>query len=466
MAPARLSLARVLAYASPGIAFSLFIAPFPAIMATFYATYTAATTAGIATILLATRLTDAFFDLGVGYWSDATRTRLGPRKPWLIAGMVAGVAAFAITFQPPPDAGLAYFTVAIVLYYLAIGMFGIPWVAWCGELATDYTERSRLAAYNTLALLVGGVAFLLLPNVLALPAIELVRTTEIDRPMMALYGWIGLCAFPPLVALAVLCLPHGAARPATGTTVRQMLVAARGNRPFAVLLAADVMTQLAWGVTYGVLFIALDKYFGLGAKVALILLAATFAQIVAIPACTAVAKRIGKHRTWGWASICGAAMSPVFLLFPPDGQASVPLITLVIGISSVFGTPNMMFPMAIVSDVADYDQLRSGENRNGSYYALRLLVVKACFAIGGSLALYLLAGFGFDPKTHANSEFARHGMLFTLVAVPNLMFLAAGFILLRFPIDARRHGIIRRRIDRRITAAAARTGRPASPGCA
>jgi GPH family glycoside/pentoside/hexuronide:cation symporter len=205
-----------------------------------------------------------------------------------------------------------------------------------------------------------------------------------------------------------------------------------------------------------VLFIALDKYYGLGSKVALILLVATFAQILAVPACAAIARRIGKHRTWGWASILGAVCGPLFLLFPPDGQANIPLLMLLMAVSSAFGTPNMMFPVPMVNDIADYDQLKSGETRNGSYYALRLLIYKATFAIGGSIGLYMLSAVGFDPKLHANSEFARHGLLFTLVVVPNLMFLAAGFILLRFPIDARRHAIIRRRIDARTERAARR----------
>jgi Na+/melibiose symporter-like transporter len=114
----------------------------------------------------------------------------------------------------------------------------------------------------------------------------------------------------------------------------------------------------------------------------------------------------------------------------------------------------MMFPMAMISDIADYDAMKSGQNRNGSYYALRLLIVKATFAVGGSVGLYMLAAVGFDPKTHLNTEFARHGLLFTLVAVPNLLFLGAGVILLRFPIDARRHAVIRRWIDRRAARAA------------
>jgi Na+/melibiose symporter-like transporter len=439
----------VLAYAAPGLAYALFVPPFPAILATFYATHTAAGAAAIATVLLLTRVTDAFVDIGIGYASDATRTRLGARKPWMIGGTLVGMAAFAVAFHPPEDAGIGWFILAIVLYYLTIGTFDIPWRSWAGELATDYAERSRLAAYLTLTVLVGGVAFLLLPNVLALPALGMVETAEFDRRLMAILGWVGIVALPLLVLPALLFVPHGAGPNVATTPISAMLRAARGNRPFWMLAAADVCTQLGWGITYGVLFIALDRYWGLGAQIALLLLVATFAQILVVPLCMSAARRFGKHRTWGWSSILGAATGMAFLLVPPDGQANVWLVMGLIAVVSALGTPNMIFPMAIVNDIADYDRLRSGENRNGSYYALRLLIYKAAFALGGSLGLYLLAAVGFDPRLETHSEFARQGLVFTLVVLPNLLFVAAGIVLLRFPLDARRHSVIRRRIEAR-----------------
>jgi Na+/melibiose symporter-like transporter len=447
--PAGLPRRQVLAYAAPGLAYALFVPPFPAILATFYAMHTAVSAATIATVLLVTRISDAFVDVGIGYASDATRTRLGARKPWMIVGTLLGVAAFAVAFHPPPDAAAGYFVVAIVLYYLTIGTFDIPWRSWAGELATDYAERSRLAAYLTLTLLVGGVAFLLLPNLLALPALGIVETAEFDRRMMAVLGWVGMVALPLLVLPAVLFVPHQSEPRVATTPVSAMLRAARGNRPFRVLAVADVCTQLAWGITYGVLFIALDRYWGLGARVALLLLVATFAQILVVPVCMAAARRFGKHRTWGWSSILGAVAGMAFLLVPPDGQAHIGLVAALMAVVSALGTPNMIFPMAMVSDIADYDRLKSRENRNGSYYALRLLIYKAAFALGGSLGLYMLAAVGFDPRVEVHSEFARQGLLLTLVVLPNLLFVVAGIVLLRFPIDARRHAVIRRRIEAR-----------------
>ena len=55
--------------------------------------------------MLVARLLDAVAVPGIGYWTDRTHTRIGPRKPWMLAGSLLGVAAFAVFFMPPKDAG-------------------------------------------------------------------------------------------------------------------------------------------------------------------------------------------------------------------------------------------------------------------------------------------------------------------------------------------------------------------------
>ncbi len=436
------------AYAMPGLAISLLISPFPAIISAFYARYTAATTAGIALVLLATRFTDILIDPSIGYLSDATLSPWGARKPWLVGGVVVGVIAFAILFRPSPDVGNGYFAIGMLLYYLALAVIDIPLRSWAGEMAPDYRERSRIAGRLTFMLLLGGVAFFALPNILALPQIGLAKTAEIDRPMLSLLGWIGMALLPATVALAVAIAPSGRTVAHKRERLIEMMKTVRLNRPFWLFLGADILTQIAWGLTYAVLFIALETYYGLGDKVALVILVATFAQILAIPLCLAVSSRFGKHLTWGWASIGIAAITPVLFLFPPHGAANFGLLCLYIGVNSALGAPNMIFPMAMLSDIADYDTLKTRQNRNGSYYALHLVAYKGAFAIGNALGFFMLSVVQYNPKIAYNPPFATWGMLSMLAIVPAVLFLGAGLFLLVYPINAKRHAIIRRRIGR------------------
>ena len=445
--------AKVLAaYAMPGLGMALLISPFPALITAFYAKHTEATTAGIATVMLFARIFNGAIDPFIGYASDATRSRFGPRKPWLALGALLAVPAFALAYMPPENAGNLYMFFAMVAFYLALSAIDIPLKSWSAEISTDYAQRSRISASITLTLLAGGVLFLMLPE--ALKALGIVESTRMDRPMMALFGWIGMVLLPLGVALALWLVPVGALHRGDRYTVREMLAVVVANAPYRLFLAADWLIGIAWGVTYAVLFIAMDNYYGFGDKVGLLLLVATAAQIACLPLCTWLGARFGKHRTWATASLLTAATGPMMLFFPPDGQASLPLMLLFMAVVSSFGTPQMIFPAAMIGDLSDFGALRTKRSQTGTYFAIRSLIYPAAGAFGTSIAFFAMSAVGYEPSSKVNSESATQGMLWTLALLPAALNAVSGWLLLRFPITRRRHAAIRRRIDRRMATGA------------
>jgi glycoside/pentoside/hexuronide:cation symporter, GPH family len=441
-------LRQLLLYSAPGFALALLIPPFPAMMAAFYAKYTAATTAGIATALLAARLIDAVAVPLIGYLSDRTRSSLGPRKPWMIGGALVGIAAFWVFFRPPPSAGELYFFAGACLYYVTFALLDIPQRAWAAELTPDYDQRSRIAAFLTVSVLAGGVAFMFLPELLALPAIGVVATPALDNRMMGILGLAGMVLLPATVLLAVLGVPRGAVAAAPSSSLREMFDTVRHNQPFWLYVGADALTQIGYGCFYAVLFVALDSHFGLGERIPIILVTVVGVQLLAVPLCVRVAKSLGKHRTWAWAWLIHAMLAPLGFLFQP-GEFDFKVFLLYASVLTVLQAPQMVFPMAIVADIVDYDTLKSGQNRAGSYFSIRTLCNMSVSALGSALGFYVLALVGYDPKTAANAPDAVAGMLVNLLVLPGVFFVLAALLLFRFPIDARRHAIIRRRIDSR-----------------
>jgi Na+/melibiose symporter-like transporter len=443
-----LPLRHLLLYSAPGLALALLIPPFPALMAAFYAKYTAATTAGIATALLVARLLDAVAVPLIGYLSDRTRSRLGPRKPWMMGGALVGVVAFWVFFRPPTGAGDMHFFVGACLYYVTFALVDIPQRAWAAELTPDYNQRSRIAAFLTVSVLAGGVAFMFLPELLALPAVGVVATSALDNRMMEILGVVGMVLLPATVLLAVLGVPRGAVSPAPSSSLREMFEAVRHNKPFWLYVAADALTQIGYGCFYAVLFVALDSHFGLGEQIPIILVTVVGVQLLAVPLCLRVARHLGKHRTWAWAWVIHAVLMPLGFLFRP-GEFELGWFMLYASVLTVLQAPQMVFPMAIVADIVDYDTLRSRQNRAGSYFSIRTLCNMGVSALGSALGFYVLALVGYDPKISTNSSTAVLGMLVDLLILPGVFFVLAALLLFRFPIDARRHAIIRRRIDSR-----------------
>lgn len=452
------------AYALPGIPLSLLISPFPALLMAFYAKHTEATTAGIATAILIARILNGVIDPPIGYLSDRTRGRLGPRKPWLIGGALFSILAFWAAYMPPEGAGTLWFAFGIISFYVAHSLIDTPYRTWSGEISPDYAQRSRIAGAQTLALLVGGVLFLALPEILSLPAVGILKTSALDRDAMRIMGLIGMVLMPAAILIAVLVVPVGTITRGESFGILEMRTVFTRNGPFRRFIAADVVSAIGWAVSYALITITLDDYFGFGDKVVMFLLVATAAQLLGIPICSRLAVRFGKHKVYAWGQMLNGALLPIYLLFPPGGQANFALMLAFGAFISALGTPNMMFPVAMLSDMADYDCLKTRQARPGIYFAMRTLLNPAGGAIGGALGFYMLSLVGFDPGARTNSAAATWGMLATATFIPMGCFLFSGWLMRAYPITGRRHAAIRRAIARRGMVVAAVGGEPSAVG--
>lgn len=88
-----------------------------------------------------------------------------------------------------------------------------------------------------------------------------------------------------------------------------------------------------------------------------------------------------------------------------------------------------------------------GLNRAGNYFSVFTMLEKGLIAVAGSIGFWMLAAFSFDAKAAEFTPMAEFGLLFTVGVMPAIFFVAGGVMLWFFPLDARRHEIIRRRID-------------------
>lgn len=446
-AGARASWMTRLAYAAPGLPLALLISPFPALLMAFYAKHTEATTAGIATIVLFARIFNGVIDPPIGFLSDNTKTAWGPRKPWMIAGAIVAMLAFQVAYSPPADAGNAYFAFAIVSFYLAHSLIDTPYRTWSGEISDDYNERSRLAGAATIALLVGGIGFLAVPEVLAQTGV--LKSAELDREAMAILGTIGIVMMPIGILIACVAAPVGVVVRGEPYRVSEMRTVFTRNGPFRRFIGADFVSQVGWAASYALMAVILDNYYGYGDKVVLFLLVATGAQIAAVPVCAALAERFGKHSVYAWCQIANGLALPCYLLFPPDRQADFNAMLAFGAAISALGTPNMMFPQAILSDVADYDTWKSRQARAGTFFSMRTLLAPAGGAVGGALGFYALSIVGFDPAAKVNTDAATTGMLAAAIGIPAVCFVLSGALMLRYPITARRQAALRARLLRR-----------------
>lgn len=435
----------LITYSLPGIGSSILNPQFQSLVLAFYAMHTNVTATGIATVLLLTRIFDAITDPVMGYLTDRTNTRFGARKPWIALGAVISVPAVYAVFIPPDDANNTYLLFAFLLFYVSYTMINIPLRSWGSDLSPDYDERSRIATALVMALLMGGLLYVLLPIILSLPWIGMFETAEFNRDMMAVLGVAGMILMPCTLLISVWLTPVG--RHLSGQTSSPLVVLrnAAKNKPFLTFLFAFTMSGLAFGSFSAVVLIMISRYFGFSAEVPIFLVMVTLAQVSILPLWTKLSARVDKHLAWSIAWLLHALLLPLIWLMDP---AATPFwLFLVYGIAvSAVQAPHMAFALAMLSDIVDYDTLRSKEVRAGSYFSLLSLFNKGANAVGAALAFYLLGWVGYDAKLSTNTEWANFGLLMANNGIPAVLCAISALIMLRYGLTRRKHGIIRRRL--------------------
>jgi GPH family glycoside/pentoside/hexuronide:cation symporter len=173
--------------------------------------------------------------------------------------------------------------------------------------------------------------------------------------------------------------------------------------------------------------------------------------IVFLPGWIAIARRAGKKAAWlASMAVNTGAFIGVFFLGPGDAAIYGVLVFL----SGIGFGATLAIPSAIQADVIDYDELMTGERREGQYIGLWSIAKKLAAAVGVGAGLSILGMVGYTPNVEQTAQVQF--TLRTLYAlVPSVCNMIAFFIALAYPITSSMHREIRSAIAQR------KEGRPA-----
>ena len=164
--------------------------------------------------------------------------------------------------------------------------------------------------------------------------------------------------------------------------------------------------------------------------------------IVFLPAWIVVARRTGKKLAWlASMAVNTGAFIGVFFLGPGDAAIYGVLVFL----SGIGFGATLAIPSSIQADVIDYDELLTGERREGQYIGLWSISKKLAAAIGIGAGLTILGWAGYVPNAAQPPQVVY--VLRTLYAlVPSICNMIGFCIALAYPIDGNLHREIRQAI--------------------
>ncbi len=425
---------RLVAYGALALPLAALNLPLYVFLPTFWASEVGLGLAAVGLALLAARLIDTVTDPLIGELSDRTRSRLGRRRPWVLAGAPLVAVGMWMLFHPPAGAGAATLFLWSCVAYLGWTMVTLAYTAWGAELSGDYHERTRITTFRE-AFVIAGVAI-----GASLPAL---LGGEVELGVILHWLALGVLALLPICLVGVVRLiPEWPAPPSATANVRAEFRHIWANRPFRTLVGAFFLNSLANGLPATLFLLFAEQRLEAGAATGWLLLVYFLSGILAAPLWLQISYRVGKHRAW-LASILWACL--VFAFVPLLGPGDIGWFMLICALSGASLGADLALPAAMQADVVDLDRTLSGRARTGFFFAIWSMVTKLSLALAVGIAFPVLALVGFDTAG-GNGPLALWTLTILYGLAPIPFKLAAAWLVAQFSLDAAAHAHVRARL--------------------
>ena len=165
-----------------------------------------------------------------------------------------------------------------------------------------------------------------------------------------------------------------------------------------------------------------------------------------VPVWLKLSRRFGKKRLWVFALAVSSVGYGGFFLLEQGDLVLLSVLAATIGVGG--GCGQIMGP-SLQADVIDYDEYRTGERKEGSYFAVWSFVQKSAGALGLMLVGFALQLSDFEPNVE-QSELTKRVMLAMFSIFPAVCFGIAALALRRFQLTGEEYTRIRSELDRRL----------------
>lgn len=430
----------------------------------FY-TQTVGLNASLAGIALALSvLWDGVSDPLMGVLSDRTESRWGRRRPYIAVGSVFLGLTIGLLFSPPNcDEQWLLFAYLLGTYLTvntAMTVLSVPHLALGGELSAHPPDRTEIFGwrllYSNLGILLGMVVPAVLLEALVggsgMGSAEISPETNADSLTVAntylataraLSAW-GIGALVAVSGLATFWITGSPSLPKkehlTHNSKFSLLLLVRNFREvlqnpiFLPLLLAFVIAT--FGRTFNTAIALFYYKFRLGLTESQVVLGILFPFfviiILSIPFWIRIANRFGKkYPAFFGVFLLGLSTAIAYPLYP-YGNPYYPLITAVIGgicAGSIFLLDSL------VADTVDYDELKTGEMKEGLFFGFWKMATKFAQAIGLAVSGFLLDAIGFQPGSSSQSEEVTVRLAWIFGPGVGVFFILGSLVFLYMPLN-------------------------------
>lgn len=343
-------------------------------------------------VFLFSKIFDAFMDVLAGSYIDKRKaSKNGKYRPVMINSAFILAALTIITFIFPDvsvQGKLIYAYASYMIWGLCYSMVNIPYGSLAAAMTQDVNDRTQLASFrqagSLIALLITGVAFM--------PIVLLFNNSKIGFPVAAaIMGVLGIISHYTCYKFT----KENITPPANEKLrTRDLLGALKGNKPLWILIIMSLFTISAYNIKIAMLVYFCEYNLNdvkLLAIINFIIIGSSILSIFAIPQ---MVKIFGKKQSM----LIGFGISitaDIINFFIPSSPISFTILASIAFIA--ISIPNGIV-WALISDIIDYGEWKTGKRAAGVTYAAFSFSRKVAQSISGFSAGLGLTLIGYVPK--------------------------------------------------------------------
>lgn len=334
------------------------------------------------------RVFDAVTDPWIASLSDKCKSKLGRRIPFLKWASLPLAFSTVMVFCAPVGhvtiLNVVWLLVFTLSYYLAITAYCTPFNALIPELGHNQQERLNISTAISLTFIVGTALAYVAPVIWGLmePSIGRVPAMRVTFAILGVIAFI--CMQVPVFAIKE--KEYVNSQPAEGTAFSS-LVKTFKNREFCIFVGSDIFYWIGLTMFQTGLPFFVTSLLGLSESMSTIFFVAmTALSLVFYVPVNLLTKKFGKRNLvltaflifaicFGYTAVMGAG-----LIIPPVVQGFILVVAAAFPMA-IFG----ILPQAMVADISESDAKKTGENREGMFYAARTFA----FKMGQSVSMLL-----------------------------------------------------------------------------
>jgi GPH family glycoside/pentoside/hexuronide:cation symporter len=403
------------------------------------------------TMFLIVRMLDTFYDPLVGILADRTKSNYGKFRPWILYTALPFGFLGLLTFYTPELASSAKLVYAYITYTAMMFIYStinVPYGALMAVMTNNSLERTSLSAFRSISAFIGGLIVqgftLKLVNYFGLLKANIDGSVNEQFGFSAAMGIYSILAIIMFLTTFFLCKERVQPVSEEKSSLKNDLKDLFSNVPWLILTLVGIMTCLYVAIRNGSIIYYFKYYvnnagtadlfgFKIGAEtlVSTFMVVGTACSILGTILLKPMAAWVGKKRVYIGSMTIGTVLSVGYYFLDKD---QISMMFLFQALCNLAIGPAMAMMWSMYADTADYSEWKTGRRATGLIYSSANFAQKFGWSIGGAIAGYLLAYFGFVANAPVTTE-TENGVKILFAIMPAFWSIIAVIALLFYKLD-------------------------------